>query len=138
MKTEGVELIVNLDDHPIVEEVTKSEEGGSDQTVFIDHETRYAGLTRELKLGKVLQEMKDQKVSALYVNMLEEISWLLNVKATGQHEFDPMFNSALLIVSVEEPELFLFIQDDQLAKAQTFFGTLKTAGLTVLAYSELG
>ena len=51
--------------------------------VFIDHDLKYSGLTRELKIGKVLQLMKDAKVDALFVGMLEEISWLLNVKATG-------------------------------------------------------
>lgn len=50
---------------------------------FIDHLPKYAGLSRELKLSKVLQSMKKEGVDALYVNMLEEISWLLNVKATG-------------------------------------------------------
>jgi Xaa-Pro aminopeptidase len=51
-----------------------------------------------------------------------------------------LFNSALLIVSREEkePELFLFVQDDQLVKAKTFFATLNAKGLVVLAYSELG
>ena len=50
---------------------------------LIDHKTMYAGLSRELKLAKVLKSMQDEGVDALYVNMLEEISWLLNVKATG-------------------------------------------------------
>ena len=77
--------------------------------VFIDHDLKYSGLTRELKIGKVLQLMKDAKVDALFVGMLEEISWLLNVKATGQHEFDPLFNSALLIMNKQEPHLYLFI-----------------------------
>ena len=82
-KIDGVELIVNMHDNPVVERITHTQENGADRTVFIDHETRYAGLSRELKLGKVLQLMKEQKVNALYVNMLEEISWLLNVKAIG-------------------------------------------------------
>ena len=95
----------------MVEQITRTQEAAADRTVFIDHETRYAGLTRELKLGKVIQLMKEQKVNALYVNMLEEISWLLNVKAIGQHDFDPLFNSALLIVAPEEeePKLCLFV-----------------------------
>ena len=51
--------------------------------MFIDHDLKYSGLSRELKIGKVLNQMKDDKVDCLFVGMLEEISWLLNIKATG-------------------------------------------------------
>ena len=54
--------------------------------------------------------MDENQIEALFVNMLEEISWLLNVKAIGQHEFDPLFNSALLIIKAnQKTELHLFI-----------------------------
>ena len=106
--------------------------------VFIDHDVKYSGLTRELKIGKVLQLMKDAKVDALFVGMLEEISWLLNVKATGQHEFDPLFNSALLIIAKEEPKLHLFVQDNCLAKSEAFFAQPNLEELTVLPHSSVG
>jgi hypothetical protein len=31
-------------------------------------------------------------IDVLYVNMIEEVNWLLNLRATGQHEFEPLFN----------------------------------------------
>ena len=56
--------------------------------------------------------MKSLGVDALYINMLEEVSYLLNLKATGQHEFDPLFNSSLLLVSEDDSyKLKLFIDD---------------------------
>ena len=65
--------------------------------------------------------MKEKEIDALFVNMLEEISWVLNVKAVGQHEFDPLFNSALLIVAGEEKDdtkLMLFLEDDKVGAAK--------------------
>ena len=58
--------------------------------------------------------MKELGVSGLYVNMLEEVSWLLNLKATGQHEFDPLFNSSLLLIDSGDNnyDLRLFIDDN--------------------------
>ena len=58
--------------------------------------------------------MKELDISGLYVNMLEEVSWLLNLKATGQHEFDPLFNSSLLLINSGDNnyDLRLFIDDN--------------------------
>ena len=57
--------------------------------------------------------MKTLGIDALYINMLEEVSWLLSLKATGQHEFDPLINSSLLFVSTGDNtyQLKLFIDD---------------------------
>ena len=73
--------------------------------------------------------------------MLEEISWLLNIKATGQHEFDPLFNSALLIIAPEtkkSTEVKLFIEDDFLNKSSSFFKGLSFEPLTLSPMSQLG
>ena len=61
--------------------------------------------------------MEQLHIDALYVNMLEEISWLLNMKATGQHEFDPLFNSALLLVKSKDgnvPKLHMFLEENMI------------------------
>lgn len=111
-KSPAFELIVQTDDRPVVElattaqgesvELSTASSASGDRTVLIDHELKYAGLSRELKLSKVLQSMQEAGIDTLFVGMLEEISWLLNVKATGQHDFDPLFNSALLIVASKD------------------------------------
>ena len=59
------------------------EDKNTEQITFIDHDVKYSGLSRELKLSKVVQQMEENQVEALFVNMLKEISWLLNVKAVG-------------------------------------------------------
>jgi hypothetical protein len=40
--------------------------------------------------------------------MIEEVAWTLNIRATGQHEFDPLFNSFLL---VRKQGNILFLQE---------------------------
>lgn len=45
--------------------------------------------------------------------MLEEIAWLMNIRMSGQHEFDPLFNAQLMVT---ETEAFLFLEPE-VAKA---------------------
>ena len=56
--------------------------------------------------------MMKLNIETLYVSMPEEVSWLLNLKATGQHEFDPLFNSSLLLFrNASGYKIELFIDD---------------------------
>jgi hypothetical protein len=32
------------------------------------------------------------EIDVLYINMIEEVNWLLNLRALGLHEFEPLFN----------------------------------------------
>jgi len=50
---------------------------------LFEYETKYSGETREDKLKKVHADLAARNCDFLYVNVLEEISWLLNIKATG-------------------------------------------------------
>lgn len=47
-------------------------------------------------------------VETLHVSMLEEVAWILNIRATGQHEFDPLFNSFLIL---RKQGNILFLED---------------------------
>ena len=60
--------------------------------------------------------MEKVQVKALYISMIEEVSWLLNLKATGQHEFDPLFNASLLLIATDDKtyKLKLFVDDSLL------------------------
>ena len=80
--------------------------------------------------------MQGLGVDALYINMLEEISYLLNLKATGQHEFDPLFNSSLLLISTGDSyKLKLFIDDSIFSQTSGFFKEKAIQGLDVLSQS---
>jgi hypothetical protein len=50
----------------------------------------------------------------LYIGKLESISWLLNLKATGIHEFDPLFNGCVLLDRSDHKNvtLHLFVQNE--------------------------
>lgn len=55
-KVDGIELVVNVDAMPLVEVVTASEDGdvgAGEETVYLRHDAKYAGLTHELKLAKI-------------------------------------------------------------------------------------
>ena len=79
-----------------------------EKTRFIRHEEKYSGVSSQVKLDKVSDLMEKQDVDSLFVSMLEEVSWLLNTKMTGQHEFDPLFNASLLY-NKRENKVTLFV-----------------------------
>ncbi len=36
------------------------------------------------------------KVDAIFISKIEEVNWLLNIRAIGKHEYDPLFNGFIL------------------------------------------
>ena len=67
------------------------------QVNFFQHSVQYSGLSTADKLTKIYTKMDAIGVEALHVAILEEVAWTLNIRASGQHEFDPLFNSFLLL-----------------------------------------
>jgi hypothetical protein len=55
-----------------------------------------------------------KEMEYLYIGKLESISWLLNLKATGIHEFDPLFNGFVLLDRFDSKNVILhfFIQNE--------------------------
>jgi len=48
---------------------------------LFDHAVKYTGKSRQEKITSVIERMGD--ADTLFVNVLEEVSWLVNIKATG-------------------------------------------------------
>lgn len=59
--------------------------------------------------------MQALDLDCLLVTTLEEISWLLNLKASGFHEFDPTFDSCCLLT---KEDVKLFVRDDSYSDLQ--------------------
>ena len=74
---------------------------------FFAHPPKYSGQSAKDKITKITELMAQNGLSHLHVSMLEEIAWLLNLRARGQHDFDPMFNASLLLGRDGKIVLFL-------------------------------
>jgi len=114
-----VEVKVNLDSSPLIDQALQldlNQDATSSADYFI-HDHTFCGVDAASKIQKVAEKLnKDHKAQSLYVNMLEEISWLLNVKATGIHEFDPIFNASLLLRTSEATiQVDLFVEDSHVS-----------------------
>lgn len=59
------------------------------------------------------------KVDALFISKIEEVNWLLNVRALGFHEYEPLVNAyALLIRSKgDRHQVNVFIDNENARKA---------------------
>ena len=59
------------------------------------------------------------KVDALFISKIEELNWLLNVRALGVHEYEPLVNAyALLIRSKgDRHQVNVFIDNENARKA---------------------
>ena len=107
--SESVE-IYDGDDKPLVDSILQpphpSAQSKEDVTFFA-HPAQYSGQSCRDKIAKITALMRQHDLSHLHVSMSEEIAWLLNLRARGQHEFDPMFNASLLLSRAGKVTLFL-------------------------------
>ena len=59
-KTDGIELVVNLEEEPLVVQVTKESDSLVDENlILLDHDIKYCGLSRESKVACVVDQLKE-------------------------------------------------------------------------------
>ena len=98
--------------------------------VFL-HDDSIAGKTREEKLAEVRLEMTKKGASHLLITMLDDIAWLLNLRASDI-ECNPVFLSYILLTDTEV-KLYINgsrIEDDALQ-------ALKQSGIELLSYDAI-
>ena len=98
--------------------------------VFL-HDDAFAGKTREEKLAEVRNKMLEQDANQLLITTLDDIAWLLNLRA-ADIECNPVFLSYAL---VSEDQVTLFVNDSRIeADALT---ALKQSGIELQPYDTI-
>ena len=63
--------------------------------------------------------------------MIEEVNWLLNLRAVGQYEFEPVFN-CFMIMNLKDDSMHLFLDSSSYkslkkdAKIKKYLNSVKT------------
>lgn len=83
------------------------------QTEVILHDTKYAGKSREEKLGEVVKRMKALGADYYVISGLDDIAWLLNIRGRDV-ECNPLTISYAV---VSEKNCYLFIDECKLNSA---------------------
>jgi Xaa-Pro aminopeptidase len=91
----------------------------------------YAGLSREEKLAKVREKIKEQGADTLLVTALDEIAWLLNLRGNDVLN-TPVFLAYMLI----EKETALLFAQEKIFSAE-ICDRLWQAGVNILPYEKI-
>ena len=98
--------------------------------VFL-HDDSIAGKTREEKLAEVRLEMTKKGASHLLITMLDDIAWLLNLRASDT-ECNPVFLSYILLT---DTEVKLYINASRIEGDA--LQALKQSGIELLPYDAI-
>ncbi len=101
-------------------------------TIAYDYDVFYNGKSREEKLSQVRAEMKKRKVEHYFISGLDEIAWLLNIRA-WDIDHTPVVLSYLL---VSEEKATLFIRDYKVP--EELKRKLKASGVSLKDYHAVG
>ncbi|MCB2296453.1 aminopeptidase P family protein [Clostridium tagluense] len=96
------------------------------------HDVAYAGESRESKLAKVVLEMKTMGAEYYVISGLDDIAWLLNIRARDV-KCNPL---TIAYAVVSEKKYYLFIDDrkiDSVAGAE-----LEKANVEIMSYDSIG
>jgi len=64
------------------------------------------------------KSLKSQGVDAIFISKVEEVNWLLNLRAIGIHYNDPMFNGfALALNNQGSNVIHLFVENQETMKS---------------------
>ncbi|KAF4522939.1 hypothetical protein B566_EDAN012634 [Ephemera danica] len=85
------------------------------EAAFTLNETRYTGLTWCEKLAAVASKVRDSGATAHVVSALDEVTWLLNVRA-HDIEYLPVVRSYLILELRPEPSVAWFVHPSKLTR----------------------
>jgi Xaa-Pro aminopeptidase len=77
-----------------------------------DFPVKYAGESREQKLMRVQQKLREEKVDGLWLSGLDDIAWVLNLRGTDV-PLNPLFYSYLLITADRH---YLYIDEQKVPR----------------------
>ena len=101
-------------------------------TQVILHDVVYAGESRESKLTKVAQEMKTMGADYYVISGLDDIAWLLNIRARDV-KCNPL---TIAYAVVSEKKYYLFIDDRKINSVVR--EELEKANIEIMPYDSIG
>jgi len=101
------------------------------QPVF-EHPLEYAGLSRSAKLQQVRAAMAEYQADSYLISTLDDIAWVLNLRAMGDVDFNPVFVAYLVIGKTSS---FLFIDPQKVSEDIT--EALLTDGVQCKDYENI-
>ena len=123
--------LVYLYDLNLVDEIWKESRPEPPRKPIRVHELTYAGLDVSSKLSSLRSELIDAGCSAIVVSMLDEVSWLLNLRGNDVPNSPVMY--AYLIVEIDGAKLLI---DDSKVSPEVM-DHLKNAGIELRPYESI-
>ncbi|GAV63158.1 Peptidase_M24 domain-containing protein/Creatinase_N domain-containing protein [Cephalotus follicularis] len=123
--------LVYLYDLNLVDEIWKESRPKPPNKPIRVHDLRYAGLDVASKLSSLQAELADAGSSAIVISMLDEVSWLLNLRG-GDVPHSPVVY-AYLIVEIDGAKLFV----DNSKVTPEVMDHLKKAGVELMPYNSI-
>lgn len=74
-------------------------------TPIVDHPIEFSGESRESKIARVQETLREQKLGALLVSECTSVNWLLNIRA-GDVPHLPILRAFALVPAEGKPQLF--------------------------------
>lgn len=96
------------------------------------HDVKFAGESRESKLTKVAQEMKTMGADYYVISGLDDIAWLLNIRARDV-KCNPL---TIAYAVVSEKKYYLFIDDKKINSEVR--ADLEKANVEIMPYDSIG
>ena len=96
------------------------------------HDVAYAGESRESKLAKVVLEMKTMGADYYVISGLDDIAWLLNIRARDV-KCNPL---TIAYAVVSEEKCYLFIDDRKINSVVR--AELEKANVEIMPYDSIG
>jgi Xaa-Pro aminopeptidase len=128
VENSGFTFEVNED---LIDKVWKGRpEKPSSQVVL--HDVKYAGKSREKKLAEVVCEMKNMGANYYVISSLDDIAWLLNIRARDV-KCNPLTIAYCVVI---EDKCCLFIDD--LKISSDVRNELEKANVEILPYDSIG
>lgn len=114
----------------IIDDAWEQRPGRPDSKVY-EHDKKFSGVSRGDKLNKLRGLMKDYGCDHYFVSALDEIAWLLNIRAWDV-EYTPVVVSYLII---EKEKAYLYVDDNKVEGELA--DTLKKDNIFLKSYSAV-
>lgn len=95
------------------------------------YSTSYAGESVDSKISRIRENIKEKGAGCLFISMLDEIAWILNLRGSDI-EYNPVFVSYLLITM---QKVILFVESEKISDEVKVY--LNETGVEVHSYSDV-
>ena len=101
-------------------------------TQVVLHDVAYAGESRQVKIAEVVKEMKVMGVNYYVISGLDDIAWLLNIRARDV-ECNPL---TIAYSVIKDEKCYLFIDDRKINSPVR--AELEKANIEIMPYDSIG